>query len=335
MTTAYSYKRNVLASLIPERKMVELSNLRVFLGAAEELNFSKAAKRLHMSQSAVSQNIQAMERVYGMELFIRGGRSVELSEAGQTILPMVREVLLAARLLEDGLQNINSHIGGELTIGCSTSAGRYLLPILLSEFQKDFPAVHPHVKVIGRESVAERLTNRIIPIGVASRRVDHRDIESVPLFEDRIVLIVHPNHPWVNYGHALPADLTDQPIVKCEERSGTCETVMDGLKHYQITVDNLNIVMELGSLEAVEMAVERGVGIAFVSEMIAARGLALGRIRKVEMQGLDLRRTIYMARHISFPFTRAQSLFWEFAKSQYEKINNELWEDLVHFEQLA
>lgn len=315
--------------------MIELSTLRVFLAAAEELNFSKAAKRLHMSQSAVSQNIQAMERVYGMDFFIRGGRSVELSEAGQTILPMVREVLLAARLLEDGIQDVNKQVGGDLVIGCSTSAGRYLLPILLSEFQRDYPAVHPRVKVISRDSVKDRLNCRVIPIGVASRRVRHRDIESVPLFDDRIVLIVHPNHPWADFGRALPADLIDQPLIKCEEYSGTCETVMEGLKHYQMTADNLNVVMELGSLEAVEMAVERGVGIAFVSEMIASRGLGLGRIKKVEMDGLDLHRTIYMARHINYPFTRAQSLFWEFAKSQYEKINNELWGSLVRLEQPA
>lgn len=313
--------------------MVELSNLRVFLVAAEELNFSKAAKRLHMSQSAVSQNIQAMERAYNTELFIRGGRSVELSEAGHAILPLVREVLLAARLLEDGMQEINNQVGGDLLIGCSTSAGRYLLPILLAEFRNEYPAVHPRVRVIGRDAVVEKLVNRIIPIGVASCQIEHRDIVSVPFFDDRIVLIVHPDHPWADYGHALPSDLIDQPIVKCEESSGTCETVLDGLKQYQITVDSLNVVMELGSLEAVAMAVERGVGIAFVSEMIAARGLALGRLKRVEVEGMDLRRQIYMARHIGFPFTRAQSLFWDFARSQYEKINNELWESLVHFEQ--
>lgn len=107
---------------------------------------------------------------------------------------------------------------------------------------------------------------------------------------------------------------------------------MEGLKPQNITLDNFNVIMELGNTEAIEMAVERGVGIAFVSEMVAARGLALGRIKKVEMEGLDLRRTIYMARHIGSPFTRAQSLFWEFAKSQYEKINNEIWNSLVNFE---
>ena len=102
-----------------------------------------------------------------------------------------------------------------------------------------------------------------------------------------------------------------------------------------ITPDMLNVVMELSNPEAVEMAVERGVGIAFVSEMVAARGLALGRIQKVDVEGLDLRREIYMARHIGMPFTRAQSLFWDFAKAQYEKINSEIWESLVKFEKVV
>lgn len=315
--------------------MVELSTLRVFLVAAEELNFSKAAKRLHMSQSAVSQNIQSMERAYNTELFIRSGRSIDLSEAGQTILPMAREVLLTARLLEDGVQDINNQVAGDLLIGCSTSAGKYLLPILLSEFQREYPAVHPRVKIVSRTSVTERILNRTIPIGIASRQIEHRNIESVPLFDDRIILVVHPEHPWATYGRAFPSDLLDQPFITREDTSGTCETVLEGIKYQNITLDNFNVVMELGNTEAIEMAVERGVGIAFVSEMVASRGLALGRIKKVEVEGLDLRRRIYMARHIGHPFTRAQSLFWDFAKAQYEKINNELWESLVNFEAVA
>lgn len=311
--------------------MIELSSLRVFLVAAEEKNFSQAARRLHMSQSAISQNVQALERAYNVELFTRHGRTVQLSEAGQTILPMVREVLLSARLLEDGLNDVNNQIGGELLIGCSTSAGRYLLPTLLATFRHDYPAVLPRVRIMNRDSVVDRLLCRAIPIGISSRRIEHRDIECVPLFEDRIILIIPAKHPWADYGHALPADLLDQPIISREELSGTCETVLEGLKRHNITMDALNMVMELGSAEAIEMAVERGVGIAFVSEMVAARGLALGQIKKVEMDGLNLRRTIYMARHIDFPFTRAQRLFWEFAQLQFEKLNTEIWDSLVNF----
>lgn len=318
-----------------EEKMIELSTLRVFLVAAEEKNFSNAAKRLHLSQSAVSQNIQGMERAYNVELFVRHGRSVELSEAGQSILPMAREVLRAARMLEDGFQEIHHQIGGELLLGCSTSAGKYLMPSLLSMFQKQYPAVYPRVKIMTRDSVFERLVSQKIPMGVSSKLFEHRDLECQPLFDDRIFLIVPADHPWAEYGQATPDDLLDQKIILREEISGTCETVMQEVKKFGITPDMFNVVMELGSANAIEMAVERGVGIAFVSEMIAARGLAFGRIRKIEIKGLDLRRTVYIARNVHSPFTRAQSLFWEFAQNQHGKLNTEIWNDLTTFEPVA
>jgi DNA-binding transcriptional LysR family regulator len=335
MKTAYHFPVHTSDFLITERKMVELSTLRVFLVAAEEKNFSQAARRLNMSQSAVSQNIQSMEQVYDVELFQRHGRSVTLSETGEALLPMVREVLRAARLMEDSIQDIKTEIGGELLIGCSTSAGKYLMPFLLSMFQQDYPAVHPRVKVVSREGIYDRLLNQAIPFGVSSKHFDHRDLECTPLFEDRIYLIVPINHPWAAYGQALPDDLLDQKIIMCEEISGTCETVMQGLKPYGITPDMLNVTMELGNADAIEIAVERGVGIAFVSEMVAARGLAFGRIKKVELQGVDLHRTVHIARNVHYPFTRAQNLFWDFAKSQHDKLNTEIWDNLVNFAEAA
>ena len=311
--------------------MIEISALRVFLAAAEEKNFSQAAKRLHMSQPAVSQHIQAMEQAYHVELFLRRGRSIALSEAGESLLPMAREVLRSARLLEDSLHNINHEVGGELLIACSTSAGKYLMPVLLSMFQEQYPAVHPRVKVMGRDRVFENLIAQKIPIGVTSKLLEHRDIECQPLFEDRIYLIVPVDHPWAEYGYATPDDLLDQKIILREEVSGTCETVMQELKKFSIMPDMLNVTMELGNPEAIEMAVERGVGIAFVSEMVAARGLAFGHIKKIELQGADLRRTVYSARHINNPFTRAQSLFWEFAQTQRTQLNTEIWQSLTTF----
>ena len=312
--------------------MIELSTLRVFLVAAEEKNFSIAAKRLNLSQSAVSQNIQTIERAYNVELFLRHGRSVELSEAGQSILPLAREVLRAAHMLEDSIQEIHHQVGGELLLGCSTSAGKYLMPVLLSMFQEKYSAVHPRVKIMSRENVLERLLSQKIPIGVTSKVFEHREIECQPLFDDRIYLIVPANHPWVAYGKATPDDLVSQRIIMREEMSGTCETVMHELKTFGITPDMLDVAMELGNPEAIEMAVERGVGIAFVSEMVAARGLAFGRIKKVEIEGMDLRRTVYIARQLHHPLTRAQSLFWEFTQEQREHLNTEIWDSLTTFE---
>jgi DNA-binding transcriptional LysR family regulator len=309
--------------------MINLSELRVFVTAAEEGNFSRAAERLQLSQAAISQNIHSIEKEYGVELFIRRGRTVELSEAGQAILPMARDVLHSSYKFEDAMQNANNQVGGELLIGCSTSSGRYLMPSLLSMFQKQFPGIRSRIKVMSREEVLDQLLNEKIPLGLTSRMFEHHDLESEPIFTEKVILVVPPNHPWAANGHVDPKDIVGQPIIMREESSGTRETLLEGLRVNGVTPDMLTVVMELGSSEAIELAVERGMGIAFVTEMIAARGLSLGLIKRVEMGGLTLERNIYLARRRNYPFTRAQSLFWSFAKDQRQKLNTEIWNSLT------
>src|SRR5512133_1863871 len=131
--------------------MVNIPELKVFVMAAEELNFSRAAQRLHLSQSAVSQNIQSIERTYGVELFVRHGRSVQLSEAGQVLLPMAREVLNSARLLEDALVNVKGEVSGELAIGCATTSGRYFIPNMLARFQREYPHIRTRMSLMRRQ----------------------------------------------------------------------------------------------------------------------------------------------------------------------------------------
>ncbi|GAB4502605.1 MAG: LysR family transcriptional regulator [Anaerolineales bacterium] len=308
--------------------MVNIPELKVFVAAAEELNFSRAAQRLHLSQSAVSQNIQSIEKNYGVELFVRHGRSVQLSEVGQAILPMAREALSAARLVEDTLSNIHGEVAGELTIGCSTTSGKYLLPNLLAAFRGEYPAVRTRIGVIQRNSVIERLLNQTLALGVISRKAEHRDLECIPLFEDKIILIVPANHPWAKYGRALPADLAEQPFIRREDSSGTCEAVFEELKQFDIGSDDMNIVMELGNAEAIEMAVEEGIGVAFVSELVAARGLALGKVRQVEVEGLNVSQTVYLCRQMAAIFTRAESYFWEFTKNKRKNLSGNLLTNL-------
>lgn len=292
--------------------MFELSHLRVFLAAAEEQSFSRAAARLGLSQSAVSQTIQTLERVYGVRLFERRGRSIALSDAGQALLPMVREAVNAARLVEDTLLNLHEEVTGELLIGCSTSAGKYILPILLADFQHEYPGVFPRVRILSRELVIEKLLDHSLPFGITSRQIEHRDLECLPFFEDSIILIVHPEHPWAAFGSAHPDDLLDQPMIVREETSGTREAVAEALRRFGIHCEHFQPRMELGNPEAIVYAVERGVGIAFVSKLVAARSLALGLVKQIDVQGLTLKRTIFVSRSLTQPMTRAQNLFWEY-----------------------
>jgi DNA-binding transcriptional LysR family regulator len=310
--------------------MINIPELKVFVMAAEELNFSHAAQRLHLSQSAVSQNIQSIERTYGVELFVRHGRSVQLSEAGQALLPMAREVLNSARLLEDALVNAKGAVTGELNIGCATTSGRYFIPNLLAAFQHDYPDVRIRVSLMKRQAVMEGMLDQTLNLGVVGRCIDHRDLECQPLFVDRIIMIVPVQHPWAMLGHVVkPEDVLEQPFISRENSSGTYEELFDNFRRHGIDPDNLNVVMELGDAEAVQMAVEKGVGITFISEMMAARSLALGRVKKVDVEGFNITQPVYLARHVAGAFTRAETKLWEFVQERREELGADLLDNLA------
>ena len=310
--------------------MVNLTEIKVFVTAAEEMNFSRTAQRLSLSQSAISQNIRSLEQEYNVELFIRRGRSVSLSETGQAILPMARELLNTSRLFEDTLSSIDGEVCGLINIGCSTTSGKYLLPNMVATFRNLYPQVRANINVMGRKSVINRLLEEQFCMGVLSKKIEHSQLEYQPFYEDRVILIVPPNHPWGEYGKAMPSDILDQPLILREKTAGTREVMHEGLQAHGITPDMLNVVMEVGNAEAIEIAVEEGIGISFISELAAARPLSQGRIKKVEIEGLTLQRTLYMARHIPMSFTRAQSLFWDFVKDQPEKFSHAIMDSLIN-----
>jgi DNA-binding transcriptional LysR family regulator len=309
--------------------MVNIPELKVFVMASEELNFSRAAQRLHLSQSAVSQNIQSIERTYGVELFVRHGRSVQLSEAGQVLLPMAREVLNSARLLEDALINVKGEVTGELTIGCATTSGRYFIPNMLARFQREYPNVRTRVSLMKRQTVMDGMLDQTLNLGVVGRCVDHRELECQPIFEDRIIMIVPCQHPWANIAHVKPAEVLEQPFISRGHNSGTYEELFDNLRRHGIDPNNLNVVMELGDAEAVQMAVENGIGITFISEVMAARSLALGRVKKVAVEGFNVTQPIYLARHVAQVFTRAETKLWEFVQQHREELTSDLLYNLA------
>lgn len=309
--------------------MINVPELKVFVTAAEELNFSRAAQRLHLSQSAVSQNIQSIERTYGVELFVRHGRSVQLSEAGLTILPMARDVLNSARLLEDALVNVNGDVAGEMVIGCATTSGRYFIPNLLASFQRDYPHVRTRVSLMRRQDVLDGLLNQVLNLGVIGRYVEHRELECQPVMDDRVVLIVPAHHPWASLERVKPADVLEQPFISREISSGTFEVLFDNMRRHGIDPDNLNVVMQLGDAEAVQMAVEKGIGITFISEMMAARSLALGRVKQVTVEGFNMTQTVYLVRHVARVFTRAETKLWEYVQKHREELTSDLLSNLA------
>ncbi len=293
--------------------MLNTHELNVFIEAAQVENFSVAASRLDLSQPAVSLQIRSLERQLGIELFRRNGRNVTLSDAGRILLPLAQELLHQAKHVEEVMWGLQGVAVGELSVVCSTTVGKYVLPRLIAAFRRRYPDVQVAVKVLGRQPAAEWLLEGRAEIGLVSCDCTYRDLESRPFLQDQVILIVPAGHPWADGREITPADLPSLPLIIDESTSGVYEVLVEGLRQQGMNVADLGVAMTLDSAEAIEMAVEAGLGAAFVSRPVAARGLALGCIKEVPIRGMSLTRSICMVRHQRRTATPPQEAFWNFA----------------------
>jgi DNA-binding transcriptional LysR family regulator len=138
------------------------------------------------------------------------------------------------------------------------------------------------------------------------------NLDSQRFFHDTISLIVPPGHRWASRANIEPGELLEELIILREETSGTRRIVLSELAKFDIGIDDLNILMELGNAEAIVHTVAAGYGIAFVSNLATSSPLALGRVANVDVEGLNLKRTIYMARKAIGSPHRPRDVFWGF-----------------------
>jgi DNA-binding transcriptional LysR family regulator len=295
--------------------MLNLQELTVFVAAAEGRSFSEGARRLHLSQPSVSQTIKNLERQLGVKLFVRVGHHAQLSDFGEILLPMARQLLANAQQIEEEVAALSGSVVGRFDIGCSTTSGKYLLPRLIARFRDQFPQVRINVLISSRETVLKRLLEGQTAFGVSSKCIDHQNLDYQSFFCDEVILIAPADHPWSKDRHIELRNLLDVPILLRESGSGTFELVMQALGAHHISPDMLDVAMVLGNTEAIAMSVEEGLGVAFVSRLAAVRQLEMGHVVEIGVENLDLRRNLYLARNRAFPFTRAQSTFWDFVRA--------------------
>lgn len=296
--------------------MIEVHELQIFLAAAEDENFSAAARKLHLSQPAISFQIQSLEQRLNVKLFQRTGRRIALTEAGRDLIPMAREMLNLSARIEETMCGQQGLVKGHIQIGCSTSPGKYILPHLIGAFRKHYPEVQFSVDLMDRQTVEEKLIAKQIHIGVLGLCSKIRELECWPFFMDELILIVAANHPWAARHRITPEELKAADWILREEVAATRQLILSYLSEYGVSDGDLRVAMELGSPEGVEAAVEAGHGVSFVSRVAVQRGLELGRIKAVEVEGLSVKRQIHLARNRQRTCTCAQLRFREFIESE-------------------
>jgi len=258
--------------------------LQVFHAVAKHLSFTKAAETLFMTQPAVTFQIKHLEEHLHTRLFDRAQGQISLTSEGRLAFEYAERILTLSAELETRLREISGKVAGPLIIGASMTVGEYVLPQLIGRFKAAFPAVVPNLFVGNSEAVQERVAENTLDLGFIEGDLHLGSLQSEICCEDELQVVCAPSHPLAKEVCVHPASLTQHPYVSREIGSGTRSVVDRYLQQVGISPESMNVVVELGSPEALKGLVATGFGFAIMSRVIAAKELRLGQLVQVPLR---------------------------------------------------
>jgi len=269
---------------------MEDHKLRVFCAVAETKSFSKASEVIHLTQPAVSLQIQAMEELYETRLFDRSGNSINLTPAGEILYKRAKEILALYAEAQHNISEITGAIKGSLSIGASSTIGNYLLPHIIAAFKKKVPQVNISLVVSNTKTITERLNAGEIDIALVEGDVSKQRFSVETLISDELVVTMSPAHPWAERRSLSAIELTKEPLILREEGSGTRQIILKHLEEHGIKLDQLKIALVMGSTEAIKGAVEEGLGVSIMSGWAVRKWIKLGLLKVATFKDLKFNR---------------------------------------------
>lgn len=267
--------------------MIELQQLKTFCAVAEKKSFTRAEEIVYRTQSTISAQISALEKSYGIPLFDRE-REIRLTESGKILYDYAKRILKLVDESKDKINELRQVVKGDLIIGASTIPGTYILPEILKKFKAKYPEVNISLPISDSKDVTNKILEHKLEIGAVGKKIKDKRLGYIELAKDRIVLAVALNHRWAKRRSITLNDLNHEPFIIREKGSATRATVEEVLQSEEIK--KFNVVMELGSTEAVKQGVKAGLGISFISEWAIKDSL----LKQVKVKDLDIIRSFYI-----------------------------------------
>jgi len=250
-------------------------------------SFTLAARDLHLTQSAVSHAMKALEAEVGCRLLDRMGKKVLLTQAGEQFLARTEKIFSEMASARAELDELSEWGRGRLRIGASAAACQYILPAVLREFQKQFAKCRLSIVPSDTAEIVDALRENQIDIAVTLEPQREPDFEFKPLFTDELVFLVDPKHPWAEAGRVLRADIARQQYILYFRNSRTFEFIEDYLSEDNISIKS---VIETGSMSAIKELVKLGLGITILAPWIAREELAKKKLIALPLGRRKLKR---------------------------------------------
>lgn len=261
---------------------MELFQLRSFLRVAEEGSITRAADALYITQPAVTQQIRSLERELGLPLFDRTGRGVRLTEAGLALQDYARRGIAILDECRTVISDLAAGAGGRLAIGAGVTTSIAHLPDWLRSFRSKFPAVDVLVHTGRSREIAAMVLEREIDLGIVTSPVEHPNLEARRLFDEDIVLVAPPGHPFTGRPASI-GDLNDAPLILFPRETGFRTYLDRALTDASVSP---TVKMETDSVEAIRSLVQVGLGLSFLPEPAVRADISSGALVRVQPAGL-------------------------------------------------
>ncbi|MCU0494220.1 MAG: LysR family transcriptional regulator [Chloroflexaceae bacterium] len=274
--------------------MLNTIHLRTFLAVVDAGSYTAAAERLHLSQPAVSQHIQALEEQLGeVRLFRRLGQRMVPTHVGEELLNYARELASLSDRAEQSILALKGQVAGRVVVGCTPSSGERLLPTLIQAFHGQFPSVALEVVVASGQGLLDSLAAQQISVLLIEEQVRRRGWETQLLGREGLTLVAPNNHPLLQQEEVPPGSLRDHELILPRIGGPLRRAIDEGLRRRGVAISELKVVLETDSAAFTVQAVREGLGLAFVPASRLSRADKLG---SVELAGAPMYQDWYLLR---------------------------------------
>jgi DNA-binding transcriptional LysR family regulator len=274
--------------------IMELRYIEIFCTVVELKSFSKAAQALHLTQPTISVHIKALEDEFSTKLLDRLGRTILPTQDGEILYRYAKEIVTLKENARRAMEKVTGTVSGKLVIGASTIPGEYILPQLLAKFKRAYPDVFPTLRIGDSNDIYESVLRGEVDLGVIGKAVKDKNVVTRKYLGDEIILAAPANYKT---SVLQKEECKTVPLLVRENGSGSRSSLEENLNRIGLSLDNLNIVAEIGSSQALIRAVKCGMGLAFTSRLSVQDEIDRGTLKAVKLKGILVHRNFYVITH--------------------------------------
>ncbi|MGC8886259.1 MAG: LysR family transcriptional regulator [Verrucomicrobiia bacterium] len=268
---------------------MQIESFKVFCDLAETESFTKAAQINGITQSAVSQQISALEREFKSLLIERSKKRFRLTREGEILYEYAKQIIQTYDALQSKIQEIKEIISGTIRIATIYSIGLHELPPYIKKFLKAYPTVNVHVEYRRANQVYEDVISNVVDLGLVAYPVRDAKLEIIPFRRDEMVLICNPQHPLAKQKSIKIKEISGQKFIGFEPDIPTRRATDRILRENDV---NVQIVMEFDNIETVKRAVEIDMGMAIVPESTITQEIAKQTLAAVKISDIEFYRPL-------------------------------------------